>query len=402
MALPYTPPDVIVTQERLTVQATTALPSLVVCVVAPCVAIVTQAAAGTYYAGNAITLPLPALPPGAIVNPATLQAFINAQTTGGKELGLFQLNVPDDASLDINGISIDVNANIALAFSLLSSANNQGPANTANNVYASGVPDGILFSDDSIDFLSLGATVGNTNVVISSPASIAGTYAIYELVGNGTQVHTVKVQLLADVETNTPVLVKSFNITSGGYPSVNGTNVILGTATDAGGGDVGLIAPGGTVYEIGTSDYPALGGFNVPAPTSNDQVVVTMPTLQPPNVYAAFLGLVTDAMVGDFIRIAGDATAAANADFKIVAINLVTPSITIQNVGQTGTGSIATTGGGAATMTLLRVLRGQAQFTNGAGDFVTMTIAGVESDFEVLSATPKSITLIDTITGLDW
>jgi hypothetical protein len=400
MALPYSPPDVIVTQQRLTVQATTALPSLVVCVIAPCVAIVTQEAAGTYFAGSAITLPLPDLPPGAIVNPSTLQVFLNAQSTGGTQLGLFQLNVPDDAQLDTNGISVDISADIALSYSLLSSANNQGPANTANNVYASGVPDGIIFSDDAIDFLSLGTTPGNTNVVITAPASIAGTYGIYELVGSGVDVNTVKLQLLADVETNTPVLIKSFSITSGGYPSVNGTNVIPGSATNATNGDVGLIAPGGTVYEIGTSDYPAAGGFNVPAATSNDQVVVTMPVSQPTGVYAAFLALVTAAQVNDFIRIAGDSTGAANADYKIVAINLVTPSITIQRVGQTGTGSIATTGGGSATMTLLRVLRGQAYYNNGAGDFVTMTIAGVETDFEVLSATPTAITLINTITGL--
>src|SRR5580700_9628247 len=107
MALqPYTPPDVIVTQQRLTVQATTALPSLIVCVIAPCVAIVTDAAAGTYNAGDAAVLPLPDLPPGAIVNESTLQVLIDAQTTAGQQLGLFQLNVPNDAQLDSNGVAV--------------------------------------------------------------------------------------------------------------------------------------------------------------------------------------------------------------------------------------------------------------------------------------------------------
>ena len=398
MAAPYTPPDVIVTQQRLTVQATTALPSLIVCIVAPCVAIVTDAAAGTYNAGDAAVLPLPDLPPGAIVNESTLQVLIDAQTTAGQQLGLFQLNVPNDAQLDSDGLHVDVNDDIALSYSLLAAANNQGPANTANNVYASGIPDGILFSDDDIDFLSLGAAVGNTNVVISAPPSIAGTYGIFDLIGNGTQVNTVKVQMLADVESNTPVLVKTFSITSGGHTTVNGTNIIGGSSTTV--ADVGLISPGGTVFTMGTADYPASGGFNVPAASSNAQVVVTMPISQPPGTYTAFLGICTDAMVGDFIRIAADGTSAANGDYEIVAINLTTPSITIQRVGQSGSGTITTTGGGTATMALLRVLRGQAQYTNGAGDFVEMTIAGVVTDFEVLSATPTSITTVDVISGL--
>ncbi len=400
MPSPYTPPDVIVTQERLSAQSTTQAPPLPVCIVAPCVAIVTQQKAGDYVAGDAFQAALPGLPSGATVLVPSLVVLLQAFSAAGADLGLFQLDVPDDAQLGTDNVSVTVNANIALAYSLISARNNQGPGTSQFDDFGSGVPDGIRFTDDAIDFLSLGASINDTDIVINSPASNAGTYRIYELVGNGSQVNEVKVQQLADVSTGTPVLQKSFHITSGGFGNVNGTAIINGTDTDVANADVGLINPGGTVNTIGTSDYPALGGFNVPAATSADQVVVTMPGSQPSGVYTAFLALVTAAKIGDFLRIAGDATSAANGDYKIVAVNVTTPSITIQRLGQSSTGSIATTGGGSATMKLLRVLRGSNDQSNAAGDFVTMTIAGVESDFEVASASPKQLVLTSVVTGL--
>jgi len=400
MPSPYTPPDVIVTQQRLSAQSTTQAPPLPVCIVAPCVAIVTRQKAGDYVAGDAFQAALPGLPSGATVLVPSLEVLLQARSAAGADLGLFKLDIPGDAQLGVDNVSVTVDANIALAYSLISARNNQGPGTSQFDDFGSGVPDGIRFTDDAIDFLSLGATINDTDVVINSPASIAGTYRIYELVGNGSQVNEVKVQQLADVSTGALVLQKTFNITGGGFGTVNGTAIINGSSTDVANADVGLINPGGTVITTGTADYPALGGFNVPAATSADQVVVTMPLAQPPNVYAAFAALVTASKIGDFLRIASDATSAANGDYKIVARNTTTPSITIQRLGQSGTGSIAAAGGGTATMKLLRVLRGSTDQTNGAGDFVTMVIAGVETDFEVASASPKQLVLTSVVTGL--
>ena len=400
MPSPYTPPDVIVTQERISAQSTTQAPPLPVCIVAPCVAIVTREKAGDYVAGDAFQAALPGLPSGATVVVPSLEVLLQARSAAGADLGLFNLDIPGDAQLGVDNVSVTVDANIALAYSLISARNNQGPGTDQFDDFGSGVPNGIRFSDDSIDFLSLGATVGDTDIVINSPASIAGTYRIYELVGNGSQVNEVKVQQLSDVTTGALVLQKTFNITGLGYPSVNGTAIINGTATDVANADVGLINPGGTVITTGTGDYPALGGFNVPAATSADQVVVTMPLAQPAGVYAAFAALVAACKIGDFLRILGDATGAVNSDYKIVARNTTTPSITIQRLGQSGSGTIAATGGGAATMRVLRVLRGSTDQTNGAGDFVTMVIAGVEAEFEVASASPKQLVLTSVISGL--
>lgn len=399
MPSPYTPPDVIVYQKRVSAQTNAQPPPLPVCIMAPCVAIVTNQKAGDYVAGAAFSAALPSLPAGATVKSNSLNVLLKASSAAGADLGLFSLAVPTDAQLGSDGVTVNVNSSIALAYSLISARNNQAGVSSFDD-FGSGIPDGIVFSDDALDFLSQGASINDTDVVVTSPASIAGTYRIYELVGNGTKVNKVKVQKLADVSTGALALQKTFNITGGGFSSVNGTAIINGTATDVANADVGLLNPGGTVAVTAAANYPATGGFNVPAATSADQVVITMPLAQPAGVYTAFAALVTAARIGNFLRIGTDATAAVNADYKIVARNTTTPSITVQRIGQSGTGSIAATGGGTATMTVLRVMRGSADENNAAGDYVTMTIAGVTSQFEVASASPKQLVLNTVITGL--
>src|SRR4051812_9151898 len=117
MPSPYTPPDVIVTQERLSAQSTTQAPPLPVCIVAPCVAIVTRQKAGDYVAGDAFQAALPGLPAGATVLVDSLQVLLQAQSAAGVDLGLFELAIPDDAELGTDNVSVTVDSSIALAFS---------------------------------------------------------------------------------------------------------------------------------------------------------------------------------------------------------------------------------------------------------------------------------------------
>jgi hypothetical protein len=395
MPSPYTPPDVLVTQKVRTVVSNNSLPQLPLVVMGPARQLIRRANAGTYTAGDAFSAVLPELAAGAVVEADTVQVLLDAVSDAGRKLGLFQLTLPDDAQLASGDTTIEVDSDIALAYSLLSARNNNQPDSITDDDSASGIPEGIVFTDDSIDFLSLGASVDDTDVVVSAPASIAGTYRIYELVGSGTAVHVVKVEKLSEVSSGTRALDLTFTIT--GYTNVNGTALINGTDTDATNGDVGVVD---TLYSIVAGDYPPLGGFNTPDADSADQVTITMPGAQATNVYTAFNGLVAAASVGDYLRIAGDDTAAANGDFKIVALDITAHTLTVIRVGQTSTGTAAATGGGSATMKLLSVLKGASDDTNAAGDFVTMTVGGLDVDIEVDYAEPDVIHLVSTVTGL--
>ena len=400
MPSPYSPPDVIVTQVRRTAIANQELPQLPVVVVGPARQIIRRANAGTYTAGDAFQAAIPELAAGAAVDADTVQVLLDAVSDAGKSLGLFELNIPNDADLGTGNDTITVEDDIALAYSLLSSRNNNQPDSLTDDDRGSGTPNGIFFEDDLVDFLSKGASPNDTDIVVTAPASNAGTYRVYELVGSGTKVNEVKVEKLSDVATGTKELTKTFSITSGGFANVNGTAIINGTDTNAAGGDVGLIAPGGTVVTIPNANYPASGGFSVPDADSADQVVVQMPGGSPSNVVNAWNALVAASKLGDFLRVSGDGTAAANGDFKIIARNTTSNTLTVVRLGQTATGVAVATGGGSAAFNLLRVLRGRSDETNAAGDFVAMTIGGVLTEFEVEYATPKTVNVTSTISGL--
>jgi len=402
MPSPYTPPDVVVSQVRRTVIANAELPQLPLVVVGPARQLVRRANAGVFTSGDAFQAALPDLAPGATVDPTSVQVLLEAVSDAGKQLGLFELAMPADAQLGAGDETIVVNDDIALAYSLLSSRNNNQPDSISDDDAGSGTPDGIFFSDDLVDFLSRGASVGDTDIVISAPTSNAGSYRIYALIGGGTAVNEVKVEKLSDVATGSKELNKTFNITGGGWANINGTAVINGADTNAANSDVGLVAPGGTVVTIPHANYPATGGFNVPDADSADQVVVQMPGGSPSNVTNAWNALVASAKVGDFLRVNNDDTVDANGDFKIIDVNTTAHTLTVIRVGQTGTGTATATGdaGGNASFNLLRVLRGRSDETNAAGDFVTMVVGGVTVEIEVEYATPKAIYLVSDVTGL--
>lgn len=398
MPSPYSPPDVIVTQKRRTVLADRTLPQLPVVIIGPARQIEYRALAGLYTSGDAFQAAVPNLQPGAIIDQTSLHFYLNATSAGGKKLGLFEIAAPD-AELSPDGTLITLAPTFALAFSLLSSRNNNEPDSSTDNDYSAGTPDAITFTDDAVDFLSRGATAGDTDVVINSPASMVGTYRVTALVGSGQGVNTLKVEQLSNPATGAKVLQKTFDITAGGIANVNGTAVINGSDTDAAGSDVGLVAPGGTVGTIANADYPQAPFFAVPDLDSADQVTLSM-SGQPTNVQNAWNAIVAAASVNDFLRIANDATVAVNGDFRIVGVNKTANTLTIVRPDQTATGTATAAGSGTATMSLLRVLRGRSDQNNAAGDVLVMTIGGVATEFEVDRATPKRITLISAITGL--
>jgi len=217
------------------------------------------------------------------------------------------------------------------------------------------------------------------------------------MIGAGAGVNQVYVEQMLDPIAGTKVLVKSFNITVGGYAGVNGTAIILGSQTDV--PDVGLVSPGGTLYTVGTANYPIAPYFAVPSPTSADQVTINL-SAQASNVTAAWNALVAAAAVGNYLRIAGDATSGANGDFKIVGVNTTANTLTVIRPGQSGTGTVTASGGGGATFALLQVLRGSQDQNNAAGDTLEMVVGGVTVQYEVLNAQPTQITVTSTITGL--
>jgi len=392
MPSPYSPPDVIVTQKRRTTLANRDLPQLPVVVVGPARQIEYRAKAGDYTSGDAFQAAVPNLKPGAVIDPSTFKVLLDAKSFGGKQLGLFEIASPD-AQLSPEGDLIELAQTFALSYSLLSSRNNNQPNSTSDDDYGAGKPDTVTFTDDTVDFLSLQATANDTDVVINAPASMAGSYRIYRLVGAGTGSNAVKVEKLASVATGVKVVSKSFNIT--GFANVSGTAVINGSDTDV--ADVGLVSPGGNPFSIANADYPAAPFFMVPAPTSADQVILSM-SGQASNVVNAWNALIAAAQVGDFLRIDQDSIANANGDFKIVALNKNSNTATIIRVGQTGTGTVTAGGGASANMKLLRVLRGRADQNNAAGDIIEAVIGGVTAEFEVESATPTRIVLVSAMT----
>ena len=221
----YTPPDVIVQQVRRTNTGTLRPPQLPVVVVGLARQIVTRETAGTYDATVETTVPLPGLTPGAVTDVDSINILLDARSDSGKPLGLFQLKsseftVVNDA--ENRPQSLILSGSLILDLSILSSRNNQAGV-TSDDDHGSGTPEGIVFSDGSIDFLGRGATPeGDSFVVVDSPASMAGTYRIIEMIASGNVVHSVVVEKVLATDFDQPELVKS-TVIDGSVPPTGST-----------------------------------------------------------------------------------------------------------------------------------------------------------------------------------
>lgn len=321
----YSPPDVIVEQRRRTAVANRIQPQLPVVVVGPARQIVTRAKAGDYVVGVPFDQPLPTLSAGAEADAATFETILDARLANGKALGLFKLDSLD-AQLSPDNKRVLVGSSLALEYSILSSRNNNQVDTLLDDDRASGTPDGIRFTDASVDFLSRGASVsGDSFVIIDSPASMAGRFQIYEMIPTGQAVHTVKLQQVD--EDNVLVLAKDFDIDQASLPT---TRFVYGspanheevTADNVVNGDIGLgvgvqnaieITPGKTILDTTDLRNILAPGTNVLSGLTVVSVTGGSRTIQFPASTA--LGTV---LVGDLITISGS-TAGVNEKTYVIA-----------------------------------------------------------------------------------
>ena len=115
------------------------------------------------------------------------------------------------------------------------------------------------------------------------------------------------------------------------------------------------------IVTIAATDYPTLP-FTVPAVASADQIVVSIASPEPNHVIAAWIAVTSAARIGDSIIINDNVLPAINRTFRIVDVTntILSHTLTIVRVGQTGTGTVTTTGHTfnpvTATMILTRSL----------------------------------------------
>lgn len=214
----YTPPDVYVQQVRKSNANILRQPQLPVVIVGQARQIVTRETAGSYAAGTQVVVPFPGLTPGGVVHEDSIEIILDARVaTGGgsgKPLGLFKLNSTEytilrDASNNPSGLSIS--SDIVLEVSLLSDRNND--FNPTNNDYATATSMGYAIVDKNIDFLSRGVSDrGDTFVIVSSPASMAGRYVVRRCISTNNKIYTLVVEKVDG--DGDPIVNKTFAATA--------------------------------------------------------------------------------------------------------------------------------------------------------------------------------------------
>jgi hypothetical protein len=433
---PYSPPQVIVIEEPPTTPTVSNPPILQLVVVGPAVQIVTKEDDGLYNPAVPFSAPLSALAPGATVDPTSLQVFLQAEDLAGDPIGLFSVSLsdPTNAQLDVTGTQIEVVAGITLQYSILSN-NNNSPDTIANAQFGQGTPDANLFTDDNFDFLSHGATTdGSTYLVVTAPSSVAGTYQIYAFVPTGTNVFTVKVQLV-DPSTFLPVLTKTASILhtalpSGdiiyGYPSNH--ELSSGPASNITSGTVGLgvgvdhlLDLAGAVTEIDGTDINAIvnggaggaaGACSIPASDSGDAVWFAPvapggsgPTQGSGNALWQSVFTVSGIKLGDWVRMTGvfGGITSILRDFKVVGIDPVLFRLQLQNPDNTGHGTYTVvntsiTWPDVTKIQFIRVLKGSLDAPNAAGDIISgINATSIPFDEEIASARPGFIQLVAAV-----
>ncbi len=424
----YSPPDVIVEQIRRTAIANLFPPQLPVVVVGPAVQIVVRSNAGRYDVGTAFDAALPGLAPGALVDPDTFEVVLDARTDNGKQIGLFRLSTSDpaDAQLSLDGQRVLIQDAVALEYSILSLRNNNQIDSIIATDLATGVPDGIFFTDRRIDFLSLGASsTGDSFVTIQSPPSMVGRYVIYDMVPVGSHVRTVMIEKVD--ENDIPDLTKSFDLIGSsddaaalassrfiyGYPATHensglGDNNVVNGDISLGVGVDKLIQISTGVDSLDSTDIAALlapDDLVLPDAGSGDAVWFepAPPTVEGDNEgnnYTPWRGVLANLEVGDWMRATGDFGAGAIIrDFKITSIDLVNFRLLLENPDNSGSGSVTlTTGSPLATdIKFLRGLKGRNDVTNRAGDYLTGDALGVPFNVEVLDARPTFIEMVSVL-----
>lgn len=420
----YTPPDVVVTQRQRTRSAPRITPPLPVVVIGPSTQIVSRANSGLYGAGNQFQAPLPGLANGAIVKESTLDVLIDAKTSDGSALGLFRLqrNIDYAVVYDAKGnpAEIKVFGNLGLEYSLVSSRNNN--ADTISADTTTGTPDGLWLSDSSIDYISRGADAsGDCTVVVSSPKSMIGRYAVRDLITGVGALATTSHEVRAEAvnASDIPLLRKSWvGILAGSsvksfvgfctnhvrglvFSEVNNvaSSTLNGVAETLSSATYGIGVAKAPLVSLVTADFNAiiapglaLGGTPSKLPGQASSAAVWFTPFdgtpnQGPNA-PKWIELMASAKVGNWLRVKLSAGTEVR-DFEIMAVDGLAQQILLQNpdgnLGDSTTYQPAT--GGITECYLLEVMRGSSDETNASGDYILM--AGVYH--EVYRATPYRV-----------
>lgn len=421
----YTPPDVVVTQDQRTRSAPRITPPLPVVVVGPSAQIVTRANTGLYGAGDDITRGLPGLATGAIVDEMSLDVLLDAKTSAGSSLGLFRLHKNADYAVvyDANGLpaSIKVFGSMGLEYSLLSSRNNN--ADTISADTSTGTPDGLWFSDNSLDFVSRSVdSSGDCTLIISSPSNLVGRYVIRDLItGVGALATTAHEVRAEQVDTNgVAILRKSWTgINAGtstksftgfctnhvrglGFSETNNVSaaVLNGSAETPSSSLFGIGIAQAPIVSMVTADFNAIiapglvGGATpalLPGQKSSASVWFTPYAGTPnqgPNA-PKWVAIMAAAKVGNWLRVKLAAGTEVR-DFKILSVDFKNQQLLLQNPDGDLTDSTTyqPVNNGITEAYILEVMRGSSDAANACGDYVLLD-DGVYH--EIYRATPYRI-----------
>jgi len=420
----YTPPDVVVTQRQRTLSAPRITPPLPVVIVGPSAQIVTRANAGLYGSGDEFLAGLPGLATGALTDEATLDVLLDAKNSAGVSLGLFRLTKNTDYAVvyDSNGIpaSIKIFGSLGLEYSLISSRNNN--ADTISADTSVGSPDGLWFSDTSLDFVSRGVdTSGDCTLTVSSPSNLVGRYVVRDLItGVGalaTTSHEVRVEAVD--ASNVAILRKSWTGISAGVSTKTFTgfctnhvrgvafsetnnvsaDVLAGTSETPSSSVFGIGISKAPIVSLVTADFnaiiaPGLAGGGTPSllPGQKSSAAVWFTPYagtpnQGPNA-PKWIAIMSSAVVGNWLRVKL-ASGTEVRDFRIMAVDSKNQQILLQNPDGdlTDTTTYQPVNNGITEAYILEVMNGSSDAANAAGDYVLL--GGVY--YEIYRATPYRI-----------
>jgi hypothetical protein len=344
------------------------------------------------------------LAPGADVIESTFNAYLEVFNTAGNEIGLFLLS-DTDAQLSLSKQEVQVNAGINIEYSILSTNNNDAVDTILQSDYATGLANGINFTDLDTDFLGLGTTTdGKTFISVVSPANVVGKYEILSFVPDGNNVNSLVLKAVND--ENEALISNTFSILDTSLPT--GSTFIYGFPTghelaaapysdvnNTTGATIGLgIGVVSTLASLSGADVVKLIDVTpcyLPGANSNAAVILAPGAPESggeddtgsatPHWQDAFASI----QVGDWVRATGTfGSGVTIRDFQIVAINTTALSITLQNPDATGVGVPNLTITSAITaITFLSVLNGTEDAANAAGDYLTGTAQGVPFSLEI-------------------
>jgi len=442
----YTPPDVIVSQVARTRSAPRLTPQLPMVIIGPSRQIETAAEVGVFSSGDDLVAAIPSLKDGAVVDPASISLIFSASDIAGKPLGSYRLSldgVDADAAItldtDGNPVGVRVYGNMALQYSTLSARNND--TDLFNDDAATLEPNGIFVTDTGVDFAARATETGDTFITITAPPAAVGDYKVVEMIPTGANVYTLRVVKVVDRSSGVAELqdmgqldvaaqpaaprnlvygfadgttVHMYGSPTGttGYAKTGNLTDLYGTKTFAGGNitagtDQPVKAGVGVAQTLMTKSSLAslLGGSGsslmIPG-TTGDARSAAITWFKPGtgvglgNDSTEWKDLIAAARVGHWLRFEGTFGTAAEQlrDFRIMSVDTALNRIQLQDTfaSTVSVNSFAVTGSHITAITLIEVLKGADDVTNGAGDFL-VSDDGV-TKIEIRRAAPFAVELV--------